>query len=128
MQGVTTAIVFYIFVCTFFPHMIRNRPQFYAGVIAVIFAMLLSSLAAIIGGEGFPKFANAFSQLLETVTFVLMIVSTGGVSLTQLKKEVGNVIEVVRRGETEKEIIIPRSNQQPRVRDDDEEDITPPAR
>lgn len=129
MQGVTTAIVFYIFVCTFFPHMIRNRPQFYAGVIAVIAAMLLNTLAAIIGGEGFTKFALAFSLFLETVTFVLMIVSTGGVSLAQLKKEVGNVIEVVRRGESEKEIIIPRSSQQPRVRDEDDEDeITPRPR
>jgi len=119
MQGVTAAIIGYIFVCTFFPHMIRNRPQFYAGVIVVIFGMLLNTLAAIIGGDNFPRFAVAFSQLLQIVTFILLIISTGGVSLAQLKKEVGNVIEVVRRGETDKEIIIPRSNQQPRVRDDD---------
>ena len=57
MQGVTTAIVAFIFVCVIWPHLVRNRPQFYAALAAVLVVLLLDSLAAMIGSDGFKTFA-----------------------------------------------------------------------
>ncbi|HSI33912.1 MAG: hypothetical protein ACAI43_26380 [Phycisphaerae bacterium] len=123
MEGVTAAIVAWIFVCLYFPQMIRNRPQFYAGVMMIVGAMLLAALAMIIGGS-FVGFAGAMGQILQTIAFVLMIAATGNVSVKELGKEFGNVIEVMRRGETEKEIIIPRKDRM----GDETDDIPPPPR
>ncbi|HYE18437.1 MAG TPA: hypothetical protein VEA69_08330 [Tepidisphaeraceae bacterium] len=121
MEGVTAAIVAWIFVCLYFPQMIRNRAQFYAGVMMIVGAMLLAALAMIIGGS-FVGFAGAMGQILQTIAFVLMIAATGNVSVKDLGKEFGNVIEVMRRGETEKEIIIPRKDRMGGETDD----IPPP--
>jgi hypothetical protein len=123
MEGVTAAIVAWVFVCLYFPQMIRNRPQFYAGVMMLAGTMLLAALAAIIGGA-FVGFAGAMGQLLQTIKFVLMVAATGNVSAKQLGKEFGNVIEVMRRGETEKEIITPRKDRA----GDDTDAIPPPPR
>ena len=40
MEGVTTAIVAFVFVCIIFPHIIKNRPQYYAAVALVLLSIL----------------------------------------------------------------------------------------
>ena len=57
MQGVTTAIVAFIFFCVIFPERVRNRPQFYASLGLVALIILLEkqwrhgeTLARVVGG------------------------------------------------------------------------------
>ncbi len=129
MQGVTTAIVAFIFVCVIWPHLVKNRPQFYAALGMVIAIIFLDSLARMIGHGGFHIFAYAISGLLQIGAILLLFLSAGGVSPRELLSDMGRAIEVIRRGEEEKEIIIPRSDQprppagQTRTRDEDEERI-----
>ena len=69
MQGVTTALVAFIFFCVIFPERVRNRPQFYAGLALVCAIILLDALAYMINGTEikafrvFAYFAMAFLQV-----------------------------------------------------------------
>src|SRR5690606_27511422 len=111
MQGVTTAIIGFIFVCIIWPHLVKNRPQFYAALGALIAIILLDSLARMINSVGFGVFTYVFIGLLQVGAILLLILSAGGVTPRELFSDMGRAIEVIRRGEEEKEIIIPRSDQ-----------------
>lgn len=111
-EGIATACVAFIFVCIIYPRLVKNRPQFYFGFLAIVVTLFLHVLGAIFGAVEFARFIHAFSGLLLLVAFVLLVLATGGLSLRELSGEIRGAIEVVRRGETEREIIIPRSAQQ----------------
>jgi hypothetical protein len=113
MEGVTTAIVAFIFVCIIYPKLVRHRAQFYAAIGAIVIILLFQSLAYMIGSGGFGVFVRALTGLLLLVAFVLMILSTGGLSLHELTTDVRGAFEVIRRGEEQKEVIIPRTGQTP---------------
>src|ERR1044072_4600633 len=82
---------------------------------------------------------HMINGLLKISSFVLLVLATGGLSLKELTGEFRNAFGVIRRGECDKEVIIPLSNQPDRprraaaVEDDDDEEgptvhvITPPA-
>src|SRR5687768_2505863 len=113
MEGVTTAIVAFIFVCIVYPRLVRVRAQFYAAVAAVLLILLFHSLAVMIRSGGFNVFVGALTGLLQLAAFLLLILATGGLSLRELTGDVMGAFEVIRRGEQDKEIIIPRSAQLP---------------
>jgi len=126
MEGVTTALVGFIFVCMIWKHLIQNKAQFYAGFAAVLVILLVGCVRQMVGYEstGLLKVLGFIALLAQFAGFVLLVMATGGMSLRQLGGEFGNAIEVIRRGETAKEVIIPLSSQKgaPRRRDDEEED------
>src|SRR5581483_1441814 len=108
MQGVTAAIVGFIFLCVAFPRLVRNKTQFYAAVFAVVAIILFDALAYIgSGSPGLRVFCYAMAALLQILAIVVLILATGGQSLGELSGEMGRAFEVIRRGEEEKEIIIP---------------------
>jgi hypothetical protein len=94
MQGVTTAIVAFIFAGVIWPHLIKHKVQFFGGLIAVIVIILMDSLAHIFGGE---KPIYAVIGLLQIAAIVLLVLSAG-MSARDLGGEVLNTIDVVRRG------------------------------
>src|SRR5688572_2394490 len=105
MEGVITAIVAFIFVCIVYPRIVRHKAQFYAAVGAIVVILLFQSLGIMIGSGGFRVFVGALTGLLTLVAFVMMILSTGGLSLHELTTDIRGAFEVVRRGEEEKEVI-----------------------
>jgi hypothetical protein len=113
MQGVTTAIVAFLFVCIVFPSIVKNKPQYYGAFAAIVLVILLSGLIGVVGSAGFTAFANFMICLLQVCAMILLILSAGGLTLKQLAGEVTEAIEVIRRGETTKEVIIPLSGQMP---------------
>jgi len=119
MEGVTTALVGFLLLCVAFPKMVKHRQQFYAAFIVVLAVILLQSLATMSDPTGsFHRLAIGFAGLFQIVVLVLLVLSCGGMSLGELTGELGNAIEVIRRGETEKEIIIPLTGEKPRPRED----------
>ena len=124
MQGVTTAIVAFIFFCVIFPERVKNRPQFYASLGLIAAIILLDALAAIIPATGFKMFAYFAIAVLQVGAILILFMAAGGLTWRDLKGEMGNAYEVIRRGGEEKEIIIPLTGQQPKVKDD----IPPPSR
>ena len=123
MEGVTTAIVAFIFVCIAWPHLIKNRHQFYAAlglILLVIFFDCLghmSNPASAEGGGGFRRFCYVVNAFLQIASILLLVLSTGGQTLGELAGDVGKTIDVVRRGGESETIIVPLSGEQPKPRD-----------
>ena len=65
MQGVTTALVAFIFFCVIFPKRIKSRAQFYAAFGLVCVIILLDALSYMIGGRGFRVFAYFAVAVLQ---------------------------------------------------------------
>ena len=114
MQGVTTAIVGFILVCVVFPKLIKNKPQFYMAFVLVLLIILLQSLAMMIGSPGFGVFAGVFTGVFQMAALVLLMLSAGGSTLGELTADLTDAYEVIRRGETEKEVIVPIRGEMPK--------------
>ena len=108
LEGVTTAIVLFVFACVLFPHIVKNKTQFYAAFAAVLLVILLHSLRLMIyNSVGFQVFSGATIGLLQAGAIVLLFLAAGGITLKQLGGEMSRAYEVMRRGEDEKTVIIP---------------------
>ena len=110
MQGVTTAIVAFIFLCLVIPSLIKNKSQYYAAFIAVVAVIFLDAVAHV-----FPESAQSIKAVcyvlagfIQIIAVVMLFLATGGLTFRALS---GDMIEVLRRGEEEKEVIIPLSDE-----------------
>lgn len=114
MEGVTTAIVLFIFVCILFPRLIDNRAQYYVAFVVTLLIILIDALRRIWFTDpdsGMMTFTIVAMAVLQVVAIVLLFLSAGGLSVRGLTREMAGAFEVIRRGETEKEIIIPLGDQ-----------------
>jgi hypothetical protein len=116
MEGITTASVAFIFVCIIFPRLVRHHPQFYTAFGLIILMLLFNSIAHIFNNDKFNSFVGGLNGLLQLASLVLLVLSTGGLSLRELTGEFRNAFEVIRRGESEKEIIVPLTGEVPKPR------------
>ena len=114
MDGVTTALVGFIFVSVVFPTLIKNRPQFYAALAMVCGIILLDSLGRLSGS--FHLTAYCLAALLQIGAILLLFLSAGGLTVKQLAGDLGNAYEVIRRGGEKKEVIIPLTGAMPKPR------------
>lgn len=121
MEGVTTAIVAFIFVCILYPRLVRNHPQFYTAFGLIVVMLFFTSIARMINSEKFWTFVGGLNGLLQVCALVLLVLATGGLSLRELTGEFRNAFEVIRRGESEKEIIVPLTGEMPKPRKRDVE-------
>lgn len=117
MEGVTTAIVAFIFVCIVYPHLVKNRPQFYAALAAIILVIVLNSLGTMISTDKFWRFVGATDGLLQVAAILLLVLSAGGLTVQQLASDIGKTIDVVRRGGEKETIIVPLRGDQPKPRE-----------
>lgn len=116
MHGVTTAIVLFLFAGVIWPHVIKNRVQFYAGLIIVVFIILLDGIGlAFASPEGGRRVIYAIVALLQVVAVVTLVLS-GGMTIKDLGGEVFNTIDVVRRGGEKETIIVPLRGEKPKPR------------
>lgn len=113
-EGVTTAIVAFCFVCVVFPHLVKNKTQFYAGFTAVLLIILVHSLAIMLyTSPGFRVFAGAAVCLLQVFAIITLFLAAGGITLEQLSGDMARAYEVIRRGEEEKTVIVPIQGNMP---------------
>jgi hypothetical protein len=115
MEGVTTALIGFIFVCVVYPQLIKTRPQFYAALGFVCLIILLDALARMSGSAGFVGFIYAVNAFLQVGAILLLFLAAGGLTWRQLAGDMGNAIEVIRRG-GEKEVIVPITGAVPKPR------------
>jgi hypothetical protein len=107
MEGVTTAIVAFIFLGLVLPSLVQNKNQYYVAFIAVIGIIFFEAVAHIATG-GLSAFFYMLTAVLQVIAVVMLFLATGGLTFRALR---GDMIEVLRRGEEEKEVIIPLSEQ-----------------
>jgi len=117
MDGITTAIVVFIFVCVIYPHLVKNRAQFYGGFAAILLVILIQSIFQMIDAEKTHGVMVGITGLLQIASILLMYMSCGGLSVIDLASDIGKAIEVVRRGGEKETIIVPLRGEQPNQRD-----------
>src|SRR5687767_8872050 len=92
MEGVTTAIVLFIFVCILFPRLIDNRAQYYTAFVVTLLIILVDALRRIWfdpadPDSGMMTFAIVTTALLQVAAIVLLFLSAGGLTVRGLTKE-----------------------------------------
>ncbi|HEX3358223.1 MAG TPA: hypothetical protein VHS31_14720 [Tepidisphaeraceae bacterium] len=118
LDGVTTAVVLFLFACLVIPGFIKNRPQYFAAFGAVLGIILVNTVALMIGSVRFDVFAGVIVGFLQLVAVIMLVMCCGGMTMSSLAGEMGHAFEVMRRGEDTKEVIIPLSGAMPKVKDD----------
>lgn len=121
MQGVTAALVAFFFVCVVFPSLVKNRPQFYAALAAIVLIILLDAVARMVSGKepgAFAVVAYVFTAILQVGAILLLFLSTGGLTARELAGDMKRAYEVMRRGEEQKSVIIPLAGQAPSPKSD----------
>jgi hypothetical protein len=116
MEGVTTAIVGFIFVCVVYPRLVKNQAQFYTAVVGVLIIILINAFGLMFEPGAVRTVIGVMTGLLQVCGIVLLILSAGGLSVKELTGEIAGAYEVIRRGETEKTVIIPLTGEQPKPR------------
>ena len=111
MEGVTTAIVLFVFVCILFPRLIDNRPQYYMAFACTLLIILGSAVATLLGPSDAARFVILGVAILQVAAVLLLFLSAGGLTARGLTKEMAGAFEVMRRGETTREVIIPIGGQ-----------------
>src|ERR1043165_8279076 len=100
MEGVTAALVAFVFVCIIFPQLIKHHAQFYTAFALVLIVVLLHAIT-------WGYFFRALTGTLQMAAILLFVLAAGGLTPRQLAGEFANAYEVIRRGEEEKTVIIP---------------------
>lgn len=132
MHGVTTALVAFLFYCVIFPERVKNKPQYYASLAGVCLIILLDALGMIVGeSRGFRVVVYSLGALVQVGTILLLFLSVGGITWRELAGDMKDAYEVIRRGEEDKEIIIPLTGefarqQANRVSQASDDSVTPP--
>ncbi len=131
LDGVTTAVVLFLFACLVIPDFIKNRPQYFAAFGAVLGIILVNTVALMIGSVRFDVFAGVIVGFLQLVAVIMLVMCCGGMSVKSLAGEMGHAFEVMRRGEDTKEVIIPLTGAMPKVKEDTPRErieiVDPPA-
>jgi hypothetical protein len=109
MHGVTTALVGFLLLALAFPKIIKNKTQYYIALVCVCLIIVLEAIAQpdAKGLTGFQQLVLFVVALLQLISLVSLVLAAGGLSMGELASEVTGAYEVIRRGEEEKEIIIP---------------------
>lgn len=106
-DGVTTCLLAFLFVCLVFPSLVRNKGQYYGALAFVVGIVLLHALGLMIKTAGFQVFTGVATGLLQAGAIVLVVLCVGGLRLRELAGDLKDAYEVIRRGEKDKEVIIP---------------------
>ena len=129
MQGVTTALVAFIFFCVIFPERIKSRAQFYAAFGLVCAIIVLDAVGYMLGASSFRVFAYFATAVLQVGAICLLFLAAGGITWRDLGGELSNAFEVIRRG-GEKEVIVPLRGEMPKKKsayDEDADEDVPGA-
>jgi hypothetical protein len=117
MQGVTTAIVAFIFVCLVYPHLVKSKPQYYAALGLVLVTILFDAIGHMQTEDGGLRHVMyVLAALVQILNIIVLVMCVGGLSMTEFAGEVTNSFEVIRRGD-DKPVLVPLTGEQPKVRD-----------
>ncbi|HEV8378915.1 MAG TPA: hypothetical protein VGP99_08695 [Tepidisphaeraceae bacterium] len=122
-MDLTTPLIAFLFVCLIFPKIVRNRPQFYISFGLLVLILLLNIVGRVFPNDRFIYFLSVIIDVLRLVVFILLVLCAGGLSLHELTGEVFRSFEVMRRGDTEKTVIIPLTGQKPKVKEEPDEPV-----
>ena len=127
---ITTALVLFLFAGLIVPTLVKNRTQFYVGFACILLIILMDTLQIMIRASGMQVFGGVMIGLSQFIALISFFLCAGGLTLGEVGEEFRGAFEVIRRGEEEKEVIIPLTGQKPIPRETtstDRIDLTPPT-
>jgi hypothetical protein len=125
LGGVTTALVLFILATLLYPKTVKNKTQFYAGFGSVLGILLVNTIDVMFKNPGIQVFGGALTGLLQLFALVMFFMSAGGLSVGELGEELRGAYEVIRRGESEKTVIVPLTGEVPKPKAGRETTIAP---
>lgn len=118
MQGVTTAIVAFIFACLVWPHLVKHKPQFYSALGLVLIVILFDAIGQMTGTPGpLHSVMYVLAALVQIVTILLLVLCVGGLTVRELAGDVARTIDVIRHGE-DKPVLVPMTGEVPKPREE----------
>lgn len=118
-DGITTALVLFLFAGLIVPRLIKNQSQYYVGFACILLIILITTLQIMIARPFMQVFGGVVIGLSQLTAIIMFFLCAGGMSMRDLAAEFKGAYEVVRRGEEEKEVIIPLHGQKPMPREDE---------
>jgi hypothetical protein len=112
MEGVTTAIVAFIFACLVWPHLVKNKTQFYSSIGLVMLILLLDAIGHMAESGPLPRVMYVLSAILQMLTILVLVMCVGGLSPRELAGEVSEAVDTLRHGE-QKPVLVPLKGEQP---------------
>ena len=127
MEGVTTAIVLFIFACLAYPHLVKNRSQFYSALGLVLIAILLDAIAHMPrNGEGvLPHVMYVLAALVQILAILMLVLCVGGLTVGEFAGHVSETVNTIRRGGEDKPTLVPLRGETPKPRADRTADQPP---
>src|SRR5256885_15601595 len=102
LEGVTTAVVLFLFACLAMPQLIKNRTQYYVALWCVLGIILMNTLGMMISNAGFVVFGGVVIGVLQILAVLMLVLCAGGMTIRSIAGEMKGAYEVIRRGEEEK--------------------------
>lgn len=114
MQGVTTAITGFILLCLVWPHLVKNKPQFYSSIGLLMVIILFDAIGHMGRDEGssLSHVMYVLAAILQMLTILILVLCVGGLTPRELAGEVSETIDAIRHGE-QKPVLVPLTGEQP---------------
>jgi len=126
MDGVKLAIIGFVFLCIAMPQLVRNRSQFFWGIILFLLAMIFQTIGVMLGSSAAARTVFTVLDLAaQIMAIIALILSTGGFTLKEFAGDLARAYTDLRDGQKEEASLVSLSNQPPKPQyrvDDDEED------
>lgn len=121
MEGVTTAIVAFIFACLIWPHLVKNKPQFYSALALVLVVILFDAIGHMEKSPGaLHSVMYVLAAIVQMLAILLLVMCVGGLTPRELAGEFADTLHAVHHGE-DKPVLVPLTGQMPKPREEHSE-------
>ena len=124
LDGVTTVLTAFLFVCLALPTLVKNRAQYYVAMACLMGVIVCHALALVFCTlPGVVRGLAVAVGVLQLTAFLMLVLSVGGLTVKRLAGDMARAYEVIRRGESKKEVIIPIGDQARRRPADPDDEV-----
>jgi len=120
MEGVTTAIVAFIFACLIWPHIVKVKAQFYSAIGLLMGIILLDAIGHMGGDKDSVLWHVMYvlAAVLQMLTILILVMCVGGLSPRELAGEFSETVQAIRQGGEQKPVLVPLRGEQPMPREE----------
>lgn len=121
MEGVTTAIVAFIFACLVWPHLVKVKAQFYSAIALVMLIILFDAIGHMTDSadkSALPHVMYVLAAILQMLTILILVMCVGGLTTRELVGEVSDTVQTIRQGGEAKPVLVPLKGEQPMPREE----------
>ena len=107
LEGVTVALVSFLLLCLAFPNLVKSKTHWYVSLFLTIGIILAQSVMTLFAGSELVRVFGVLVGVLQVLSIIMLVLAVGGLTPKELGAEALKTIEVIRRGDATKEVIVP---------------------